>query len=109
MLLAIPIFLPTHLIMGRDGSIVSVLNKLDHMEFNLMQHYLFCILYFVFARAEMMRSDKTCTASPTFIHVLSFYHLYPLPVTQKIQMRTFKRYFFSPAILLTTLHLKEMN
>jgi hypothetical protein len=36
MLLAIPIFLPTHLIMGRDGSIVSVLNKLDHMEFNLM-------------------------------------------------------------------------
>ncbi len=64
MLLAIPIFLPTHLIMGRDGSIVSVLNKLDHMEFNL---------------------------------------------TQKIQMRTFKRYFFSPAILLTTLHLKEMN
>jgi hypothetical protein len=49
-------------------------------------------------------ADKIRTASCTYIHVLSLCHLYPLPVTWRIQMRTFKRYF-SRAVLLTTLHL----
>ncbi len=52
--------------------------------------------------------DKIRTASCTYIHVLSLCHLYPLLVTWRIQMKTFKRYF-SHAIFLTTLHLREMN
>jgi hypothetical protein len=57
---------------------------------------------------EMMGSDKIHTASCTYIHVMSLCHLYPLPVTWRIQMRTFKRNL-SRAILLTTLHIREMN
>jgi hypothetical protein len=44
----------------------------------------------------------------TYKHVLPLCHLYSLPVTWRIQMRTFERYLFS-CIILTTLHLREMN
>jgi hypothetical protein len=65
--------------------------------------------YILFCKGlEMIGSDKICTASCTYINVLSLCHLYPLPVTWRIQMRTFKRYF-SHAILLTTLHLRELS
>jgi hypothetical protein len=52
--------------------------------------------------------DTLLLQQQEYIHVLSLCHLYPLPVTWRIQMRTFKRYL-SHAILLTTLHLREMN
>jgi hypothetical protein len=87
----------------------QVLNMSDCMRPILLWNYLFYI-YTLFCKGlEMMRSaDKICTASHTYIHVLSLCHLYPLPFTWRIQMRTFKRYF-SHTILLTTLHLREMN
>jgi hypothetical protein len=54
-----------------------------------------CFASYIFCSCkglEMMGSDKIHTASCTYIHVLSLCHLYPLPVTWRIQMRTFKRY-----------------
>ncbi len=52
--------------------------------------------------------DKICTASCTYIQVPSLCHLYPLPFTWRITNENFQRYY-SHAILLTTLHLKEMT
>jgi hypothetical protein len=79
---------------------------LSHVALFLLHFYLlFC------KGLKMMGSDKIHTASCTYIHVLSFCHLYTLLVSlleEQPQMRIFKRYF-SHAILLTTLHLREMN
>jgi hypothetical protein len=36
-----------HAIKGRNWYATSVLQRSDHLKFNLMWHYLFCILYFV--------------------------------------------------------------
>jgi hypothetical protein len=98
-----------HTIMGRNWYATLVLNKPNHMKFNLVWYYLFSF-YILFCKGlKMMASDKINTASRTYVHVLlSLCHLYTLPVTWRIQMRTLKRYFFH-AILLTTLDLREMN
>jgi hypothetical protein len=77
----------------------------------VQSHVTLSVLHFIFCFCKglkMMGSDKIHTASHTYVHVLSLCHLYPLWVTWRIQMRTFKRYF-SHVILLTTLHLREMN
>jgi hypothetical protein len=96
-LLVIPIFLPTHLIMG-----------IDHIKFNLVWQFVLHLIFCFCQGLKMMGSDKIHTASCTYVHFLSLCHLYPWLVTWRIQMRTFKRYL-SHAIILTTLHLKEMN
>jgi hypothetical protein len=47
-----------------------------HMKFNLVWHYLFCILcLFCEGSLKLMGSDKIHTASWTYIHVLSLCHL----------------------------------
>ncbi len=59
-----------------------------------------CFAFFKRPRDDGEWQDHT--ASCTYVHVLSLCDLYPLLVTWRIQMRTFKR-FFSHAVLLTTL------
>jgi hypothetical protein len=51
MLMAIPIFLPAHLIMGL---IISVLNKLDHMKFK-QSHVALFVLHFIFCFVKALR------------------------------------------------------
>jgi hypothetical protein len=52
--------------------------------------------------------DKIRTSSCTYIHFLSLCCLNPFHLLEELQMKSFKRYI-SHAILLTTLHLREMN
>jgi hypothetical protein len=59
---------------------------------------------------EMMGSDKICTASCTYVHVLSLCHLYSFTIYLKShKWELSKDTFASCATLLTTLHLREMN
>jgi hypothetical protein len=44
---------------------------------------------------EMMGNDKICTASCTYINVLSLCHLYPLPFTCRITNEIFQKILFS--------------
>jgi hypothetical protein len=60
----------------------SVLDKPNHMKPNVIWNYLFYILFC--KGLGMIGSDKICTASCTYIHVLSLCHLYPLPFTWRI-------------------------
>jgi hypothetical protein len=57
-----------------------------------------------------MGSDKICTASCTYVHVLSLFHLYPFTIYLKSdKWELSKDTFASHATLLATLHLREMN
>jgi hypothetical protein len=53
--------------------------------------------------------DKIHTDSCTYVHVLSLCHLYPFTHYLKNTNENFQKRYFSCAILLTTLHLREMN
>ena len=65
--------------------------------------------YILFCKGlEMMGSDKICTASHTYVHVLSLCHLYSFTGYLKNTNENFQKIPFL-CILLTTLHLREMN
>jgi hypothetical protein len=91
------------------GRTIWLWGKLDMSYWHLthptpwLSMYIICFAFYILSckSLKMMESDKIPSASCTYIHVLSLCHLYPLPVTWRLQMRTFKRYF-SRAILLTT-------
>jgi hypothetical protein len=52
--------------------------------------------YILFCKGlEIMGSDKICTASCTYIHVLYLCHLYPLPFTWRITNENFQSIFVS--------------
>jgi hypothetical protein len=53
-------------------------------------------------------ADKNCTASHTYIHVLSWCHLYPLPVTGRVTNVNFQKILFL-CTLLTTLHVAKRD
>ncbi len=54
---------------------------------------------------EMMGSDKICTTSHTYVHVLSLCHLYPLLVTWKITNENFQNILFSCNCFFSQLYL----
>jgi hypothetical protein len=54
------------------------------MSYQYLMHVALFVFDFIFCFCkdlEMMASDKICTASCTYVHVLSLCHLYALPVT----------------------------
>ncbi len=99
MLMAIPIFLPTHLIMWREWSVILVLNEPDHMKSWSSSHVALLVMHLIFCFCKdlkLMGSDKICTASCTYIHILSLCHLYPLPVSYlKNRNENFQKTLFS--------------
>jgi hypothetical protein len=94
-----------HLIMGRNWYATLVLDTSHHMRSNLMWNYFlftFCILFCKWGVARFTQPHVHMYMFCPYV-ISTLYHL-----LEKLQMRTFKRYF-SCTILLTTLHLQEMN
>jgi hypothetical protein len=96
MLTAIPIFLPAHLIMGRDWSDhISTQQAQSH---EVQSHVALFVLHFIFCFVKALRWWGVTRYTQPHVHMYMFcpyvistlYHL-----LEELQMRTFKRYFFS--------------
>ncbi len=96
--------------MGRNWYTTLVLNMSDHMRYVLMWNCLFYILHFAcFVKALRWLGVTRFSQPHVHMHMFCPYVDSTLCcLLEELQMRTFKRYF-SCTILVTTLHLREMN
>jgi hypothetical protein len=97
-----------HLIMGGTWYVILAFYTSDPMT-----HVSLFVIHFIICFVKVSAwwgVIRLCTASCTYIHVLSLCHLYPFTglVTWRVTNANFPKMLFA-CILLTTFQLREMN
>jgi hypothetical protein len=77
-----------------DWYTTSLSNSSNHVRYILTWNCLIYIFHLYCKGLEMMGSDKICTASCTYSHFLSLWHLYPLPFTWRVTNENFQKILF---------------